>query len=82
MTDDLSCTQNRKVLKMSKKFKVTAVASLFKSSLILETEQELNDLLRKARSQMNKGHTVTFGRLLINPKYLHAIEFEIIEEGV
>lgn len=60
-------------------FKVTAVTDRLTSELILDNEQEVDALWVKARSQMNNGHTVTFGRMLINPKHLHAIEFRHIK---
>ena len=32
------------------------------------------------QSQMNNGHTVVVGNELLNPKYIHIISFEEIEE--
>lgn len=60
--------------------KVTAVTERFKSEIFFKDEKEAQRLWVKARSQMNNNHTVTFGHTLINPKHLHTISFEIIED--
>lgn len=60
--------------------KITAYTANYKIEQIVKPSEAAIKLRTKFQSQMNNGHTVTFGTALLNPSHIVAITFEEIED--
>lgn len=60
--------------------KITAYIADHIIERIVKSDEEALKLRTKFQSQMNNGHTVTFGSALLNPSHISAITFEKIED--
>lgn len=60
--------------------KITVYTDKHKLESIYNSNEEALKLRTKIQTQMNNGHTVVIGDVLLNPNHIQTISFEEIEE--